>query len=452
MIMDWSEYQKKLCVVSSISMLVMDKILVAIVVPLITNWDWALTANTPSNTTALTETGITNNFTHIQPQLKASSELASIFIGCSVLELISTITSGILVDSIGLDFAALVGLSFSGISCVLYGISSDFSGIIAAKISQGISSPIMISTAFARINECLKSDPVATKRAMSFATVANTFAFLGPAFAGVIFQYFGSLACFMSLLSFDGIILFAVIINIRLVSYGKPDKSGTNKQHDNQSLTTLLQFLLKLAKDYQIMIIILIMTIAWLPRAFFEPTLSIWMTNRFNSGPAIVGTVWGTAGIAVILSSAITARFVGLKSKFMWLYGLGHTLITGILVSLLPLSPNPVYVSIVFTLYVYSAMCSRNCLICMFKDIIDCKYDGYYALATSVLCFGFTLPYLIEPIAIPLFNNLGFKFMCILVGLMISLCSPLLLCLRKIISQNISETEQLVKDDPNRQN
>ena len=445
--MEWGEFQKKLCVVSSISMLVMDKILVAIVVPLIADWDWALTTNTVSNTTPLNETDITKNFTLIQPQLKASSELASIFIGCSVLELISTFTSGILVESIGLDFAALVGLLFSGMSCVLYGISSDFSGIIAAKISQGISSPILISAAFARINECLKDNLVATKK-------------------GNDFRYCGKHVCFSwSSFCWNNISIhwnFSMFYDVTFTRYHhtpcshwqcsscRPQKalSGIDEQHENQSVKTLLQFLLKLIKDYQIVIIILTMTVAWLPRAFLEPILSIWMTTKFKSGPAVVGTVWGSAGIAVILSSVITARFVELKPNFLWLYGLSHTLVTGILISLLPLSPNPVIVSVLFTLYGYSAMCSRNCLICIFKDIIDCRYDGYYALATSVLCFGFTLPYLLEPISIPIFNELGFQYMCILVGFMISLCSPLLLCVRKIISQNISEKEQLMKDVP----
>ena len=64
----------------------------------------------------------------------------------------------------------------------------------------------------------------------------------------------------------------------------------------------------------------------------------------------------------------------------------------------------------------------------------------------GVFHLGFSFPYIVAPIAIPLFNELGFQVMCIVVASVVCVCSPLFICFRKHTGNEDDELNDLLPD------
>ena len=449
--------ERNIRLATCLSMLTLDKILVAIVVPLIAQWEWALVEEDTIGGHYREDTiEIFNSSASIgtiassHQQMKASPKLTVIFLFYSSLEFIFVPLSGYIGDRYGVDCVALTGVFLAGTISILYAFVNDLPGIISARLLQGLSSAFISPTAFARLAEAFADDDDATRRVMAAAMATSMFSFLGPAIAGIIFQYLGPVSCFMPLLALSVLVFIGIAItfrmggNVRRNSTTKDPADPTSETLDQES-TTLLDVL----KDHQMQAAVILFTTAWLPRTVLEPTLSIWISNAFNGGSALSGIVWGSAGLSVLASSVVTSQVVHHINDYIWLFGLVNILTAGLALVLLPLSRHPSMAAVCFSTCIFLSFNARNTLICEYKTIADSKFRGSYALVMGVFHFGFTLPYIIgAPIAVPVFNKIGFEFMCIVAAGVVWASMPLFLCFRATSDNSDTDPEQdhLIQD------
>ena len=453
-------FERNLRFVTSLIMLTLDKILVGIVVPLITQWEWALATDSyvgesegdaEIQNTSLLSAAVNDTSAAPRHQMKASPKLTVIFLAYSSLEFILTPISGYLGDKYGLDCVAIAGVLLAGTISILYAFLSSLPGILIARLLQGASTAFLSPTAFARLAEAFSDDADATRRVMTCAMATSMFSFLGPGLAGITFQYFGPVPCFMSILAISVVVFIGIAITFRF----NGNISANNLSQDHLDSTESLDLkppvtLLDVLKDHQIQAAVILFTAAWLPRTFLEPTLSIWISNTFNGGgPALSGAIWGTAGLSVVASSVITSFVAIRKPDHIWLFGLVNIFAAGLPLVLLSQSTHPAMAAVCFSTCIYLSFCARNTLICMYKSITDSKFRGSYALVMGIFHFGFTLPYIIgAPVAIPLFNTVGFELMCIVVAGLVWASCPLFLCFRTSSNTNEEdEQDRLIQDN-----
>ena len=445
-------FERRVRFVTSISFLILDKILVAIVVPLVAQWQWAKT-DSPIETIWPAEKGnlstyVVENATSAAQEhqlIMASPKLMVVFLSYGVLEFLLCPFSGYIGNKFGLDLVAVVGIFIASIICIIYAFVDSLPGILTARMLQGICSAFISPTAFARLIEAYADDDNTAKRVMNFATATTMFSFLGPGIAGITFQYLGTIPCFMTLLTVYIVCLIGIAFTFRL---------GRHVGNHNKTLNLLngpkmVGFtLVDVLKDSEIQAAVILLTSVWLPRTFLEPLLSIWISNAFNGGPALAGIVWGTAGLSVIAASVVTSQIAVHKPAYMWLFGIVNMLATSIPLMLLPLSTHPAIAAVLFSLCIYGSFSARNTLLSLYKAIADTKFRSHYALVMGVFHIGLSLPYIIgAPAAIPLFNGIGFQLMCIVVACALCVCAPLFLCFRNLPDASDAEHDRLILDD-----
>ena len=355
-------FERRVRFVSSILLLTLEKILVAIVVPLVAQWQWAIT-DSPIETIGLAEIGnlstsenvvvnaTTSSAQNHQP-IMASSKLTGIFLSYGVLEFVLCPFSGYIGDKFGLDCVAVAGVFIASFICIIYAFVDSLLGILTARTLQGICSAFISPTAYARLTEAFADDDRTATRVMNFATATMMFSFLGPGIAGITFQYVGPIPCFATLLTLCIVCFIGIAVTFRLgrnVSNNKTEDSLNDSKMMGLHGFTLVDVM----TDSQIQAAVILLTSAWLPRTFLEPLLSIWISNAFNGGPALAGIVWGTAGLSVITACVVTSQIAVHKPAYMWLFGIVNMLATSIPLMLLPLSTHPAIAAVLFSLCIY---------------------------------------------------------------------------------------------------
>ena len=170
-------------------------------------------------------------------------------------------------------------------------------------------------------------------------------------------------------------------------------------------------------KNYKIIILSGSMVVATLPKKCLDLTIGIWMAETFNSGPATIGTAIGVAAIAVILGNISGVSI----SVFWWrhvpLLNALSLALSVVPIMLLPFSTNPYSVATCYFFNVYFFSITKYWTVHLVAEIADKLYPRGRARVMNVLTAFMATPAIIGPvIGLILFNSIGFKYMCILLG------------------------------------
>ena len=334
----------------------------------------------------------------------------------------------------------LIGLLLSSVMSVTFAFSEDFWEVLVARLLQGAASPFNTSISYATLTCLYSQDTAMGKIMLGIAVSTNSFSFIGAALFGITYEYLGQQLCFLLLLlppcAFLLLMVSVLLVSSRVSSSKSPSQDfemsiKEDDPHNNQqelsrshlpdygiSVDQYDDICIKdILKNYKIIILSCSMVVATLPKKCLDLTIGIWMAETFNSGPATIGTAKGVAAIAVILGNISGASI----SVFWWrhvpLLNALSLALSVVPIMLLPFSTNPYSVATCYFFNVYFFSTTKYWTVHLVAEIADKLYPRGRARVMNVLTAFMATPAIIGPvIGLILFNSIGFKYMCILLG------------------------------------
>ena len=373
-----------------------------------------------------------------QHPIVISNKLIALFMSYPLIALLLSPISGILGDRVGFDVPLLLAFVATTVICLLYAFTDSFLSILSARLLQGVASGFGRPNAFARMFVIYPQSTDKGKYVLALAMGANAFDFLGPAIVGFIFDQFGPIVCFLSILPYVAALAICVCLTSLSSCRRNPDlerypinqrytSSPNSSEETSSGLTDTVKRLWDISTHSKIIIATLTISVVWLPRTSLEPTIAFWLKEHFSSGVTETGLVWGVGGASVLLSNLIAARVSVLFPQKMWLYTAISASLCCVPIILLPLAPNVYLVAVCFALYIVNAASARFGGMFLLTNIAQSQFEDSYGLIMSFASIGFLLPYFITPfVSIPLYNHIGFESMCFIIGPISLIYSPLL--------------------------
>ena len=292
------------------------------------------------------------------------------------------------------------------------------------------------------MNSLYSPDSPTGRVALGIVMNADAISFVGTLMFGTLFEYIGQLICFLTLLvPFTSILLFSVVFSI----------CSNNTENECSSEQVTIEGL-GLASFYDIVKIPIMLTgcvslaLAWLPRICIENTISVWMLDEFSSGPTTVGDVLSLSAISVLsanlLSVALTVRYPEKTVVFTCL----TMCFTGLSAAALSLSYTPYHIAVIFAIHIFFSSCNRYFVMNIMSTFAETLMNIPRCQVMSVANIGMLIPYMTAPcLAIPLYNSIGFRYMCLTVGPLCTLYAPFIYL---IIARTISKSEYTELEAP----
>ncbi|XP_072043316.1 vesicular acetylcholine transporter-like [Amphiura filiformis] len=294
--------------ISCLGILTLEKIIHAMIAPLITQWDWATTVGYETYPNG-TVTSLGDYYPSCEECREESSSKTLKLSGfVAAFLLISPITnaafsplSGYFGDKAGYDFALLLGLSTSVVTTLFFAFFSNFSALFSANLLMGIAGAFNTPNTFAKLNKLYPPDSDSGKTALGMAMTTNVFSFIGPAIVGILYEYAGQLLCFLTLfLPLQLILIFATSWSVYVMIHEANRQDVYDKDNsspfDNEEEQDILDqgkanCFEKVLNHPKILVLSGTMLVGWLPRKCLETCLTVWMYDNFHSGPSEVGLV-----------------------------------------------------------------------------------------------------------------------------------------------------------------
>ncbi len=457
---------KHLQLLSCLGILILEKIIHAMVAPLLTQWDWVTTDGQQCNLPC-----VVSNSTKIVPELSPDGYLpdSSDIIGThepfsicqecqqdtnheplkltglvAVFLLIQPITntmcsplSGLLGDKKGYDFALLLGLFTSVIAALLFAFFVTFPALFSANLLVGIAGALNSPNTFAKLNKLYAPDSDMGKTVLGLAMTTNVFSFIAPVLVGILYEHLGQLMCFLILFLPLQLTLIASTCwsfctidqdqdqdtkedeDEDILDYGAT-KSSLFENDDQQNRDHREGTFFKIALDHpKILLLTGAILVGWTPRKCIEASLAVWMSNEFNSGPSYIGLVLGSGVISVLAANSFAAWFSIRFPQHLWKWVSLTLAMCGVsIIALLWTSNYIALVSFYIGMYVFFACSARYATMGLLSMLAETITDAPRSKVMSIANIGMTLPSFIGPvISIPLYNHFGFHVINLVVGI-----------------------------------
>ena len=220
-----------------------------------------------------------------------SNKLIALFMSYPLIALLLSPISGILGDRVGFDVPLLLALVAATLICLMYAFTESFLSILSARLLQGVASAFGRPNAFARMFVIYPQSTDKGKYVLALAMGANAFDFLGPAIVGFLFDHFGPIVCFLSILPYVAAIAICVSLTSfsscrrksdlersPIVPINQRERSSPNSSEETSSgLTDTVERLWDIFTHSKIIIATLTISVVWLPRTSLEPTIAFWL-------------------------------------------------------------------------------------------------------------------------------------------------------------------------------
>ena len=437
--------------------------------PILSEWDWVHNTLYTNNTSdgLMKNSQNTTLDSHLFDTESAPIHITAIiiFLVTPVVSFIFAPLSGYIADTVGYETSLLVGILLFLVMSVSFAFSEDFWEVLVARFLQGAASPFNTSISYATITCLFSQDTAMGKIVLGIAVSTNSFSFIGAALFGITYEYLGQQLCFLLLLLPPCVILLLLVsvllVSNRVESSTKPSSQDTDslsssklssqdtgqdlllyssdsemsvKEDDDHNTKQELSrsycpdsgisedeyddlYMIDILKNYRIIILCGSMVLATLPKKCLDLTIGIWMSETFNSSPATVGMAMGVATIAVILGNVSGASISICFWRHVPLANALSLALSVVPIMLLPFSTNPYIVAICYFLNVYFFSMAKYWTVHLVAEIADRLYPRGRARVMNVLTAFMVTPAIIGPIiALILYNSVGFKYMCIILG------------------------------------
>ncbi len=450
----WEKYSR---IISSLGMFALGKTLGSMIVPIIAKWDWAVMFPDPITTKDLMyqPDHILSNITMITTECQNTAEshldplLLVVFLVVPITGILVSPVIGVLGDTLGNDLLVLIGIVDMCVVSALFASSSSFSVVVTARILLGLGSSIMHLNALGRVFQVVKPNSQESNTIIGLFLSLYSFQFFLPGIFGIIFKHYGQVLAFTSLIPIE-VILGASVVS----TYQFKNKSGHKSTTETRaSVVSTYQFKNKsghkstnrntfarnnvtmwtVVSDIRILILSCVIAISWLPKTCLEPVLSVWLQQEYSGDTGTTSMIWGVAGFSVLAACFVSIYCMKYCShNHLLVYTTFHFALSTVPIALLPHMSSPPGVAICFTLSIYFASAGRYGAMCILAALAEEELDQAFGKVLALANIGFATPYLLAPlIAIPLYNNVGFRMMCVVIAPLSVLFAPMLHILRK---------------------
>ncbi len=351
-----------------------------------------------------------------------------VIISLPIFQMLTAPLAGTIGDCFGYDVGILIGLFAAVVLDTILLCSQTFRAVLTAHCIKGISNGLSFTLGTAKIVQIYPTSDRHHSIAMFFVMTTTAFSVLNSIMAGAVISHYGIYAWFyitivLSVLLIITVICFQITACQRSISLtDAPEVKPTLTEetpmlHSQDNATRSNTTLYTILTDYQILIASGGIAMSQLNRVILQPTIGLWITNKFNVGPDVTGLIWGLGGVPLIMSNIIGARFAHWKSDWLWLYALVHLLLCVVPVIYLPFSSTLWYAAIAVVVYFYASSSVRFALTMLYPILAEKKFHDAYGRVMAFADIGLDVAYLLGPIcAIPMINNIGFQNTCFCIG------------------------------------
>ncbi|CAD5234152.1 unnamed protein product [Bursaphelenchus xylophilus] len=412
--------------------LMIDYMLTTVVVPIIP--DYLIKLWTEDGSIVLAENETVN-------YSETSIPVGFLFGSKSVVQIIFNLIAGPLTNRLGYPIVMFVGFILIVVSTIAFGFSKAYWTLFFARSVQGIGSAFT-STAGLGMVAKMYTDEV--ERGKAIATLLGGLALgalIGPAYGGLTYEYGGILLPFGILAVFaliDGG-LQAIILRPTIQ---REDVEGTHVG--------------KLLIDPYVMITAGAILIANMAISVLEPSLPLWMIEKWNSSSVAQGLVFFPLTLGYLINTQI---FGALAHNFgRWKCAMGGMIMIGLAGIMIPFCPNIYFLLLPITLTGLGIGIVDSTMFPTLGTVVDKRhaaaYGSVYAIGDSSVCVAFAAgPFLAGPFV----KWFGFKYMMIIMSIINILYTPLLIFLKRLdtmertdskanTEENKTKTEETPKD------
>ncbi|CAD5231025.1 unnamed protein product [Bursaphelenchus okinawaensis] len=294
-------------------------------------------------------------------------------------QLFVNLFAGPLTRRIGYSIPMLAGFIITLISIMMFAVSRSFWMLFTARSIQGVGSAFTVASGMGMLAKAYNDDDHERGRAMGLALAGVSFGLMaGPVFGGFLYNYGGIYAPFGIL---AGITVIAIVIEIILL---RP------KIEEQQSKSGSLR---EVICDPQVIITALGIAISNFGMATTEPTIPLFIQQKWGVSPTLQGLVFLPSSLA---SAFCSTYFEPVLEKMgRWLAAMIGLLIIAVCVLVIPLMPN--YTTLLGPVFVlgWGVAMAQTALFPTVSQIVDARHENAYgvafAIADSAVCLAFTV-------------------------------------------------------------
>ncbi|CAD5234150.1 unnamed protein product [Bursaphelenchus xylophilus] len=392
--------------------LVIDYMLTTVVVPIVPDYLtklWIEEHGADNNSVAYSETSI---------------PVGALFGSKSIVQIVFNLIAGPLTNRIGYSSVMSSGFVLLIISTVTFAFSKQYWTMFVARSVQGIGSAFTTTAGLGLIAKMYTDE---SERGRAIATALGGLALgslVGPLYGGVLYHYGGLLLPFgiLALLTIVDGGVQAIMLRPKIE---REDVKGTN-------VKTLLL-------DPYVIISSVAIFVSNMTISIMEPTLPLWMIERWDSSSVVQGLVF----FPQTLGYLINTQFLGaLTYKYgRWKCTILGLIICGIAGISVPFCPNVYYLIVPIGLTGVGVGMVDSTMFPMLGAVVDKRhssaYGSVYAIGDSAVCVAFGVgPF----IAGPFVKFFGFQYTMFFMSGLNLLFAPFLIFLKRLDAIKRTET------------
>ena len=368
-----------------------------------------------------------------------ASEDASIgmlFACKAIVQLLINPVSGTVIDRVGYDMPMVFGLGILVFSTILFAVGQSYGLLFFARGLQGVGSAFADTSGLAMIADRYTEEH-ARQKAMAIALAFISFGSLfAPPFGGLLYEFAGKALPFVILA------LIALIDGALLLLVMKPQRlelAALKKSGSAPKGTPIYKLIL----DPYIAVCAGALVMANTSLAFLEPTIAIWMKEKFKASEFQIGMVWLPAFFPHIFGVWLTVRLARSFPSKMWLVTAVGLVMEGICCLIIPFCSSYGQVIVPIMIDCFGIALVDTAILPTMAFLVDANHVSVYGSVYAIADISYCLAYAFGPIlAGGIVAAVGFMWLNI--GIFISnvAFAPAMMMIRNIYKYKAYEEEE----------
>lgn len=224
--------------------------------------------------------------------------IGMLFASKAIVQIITGPFSGPVANRFGKQWTMLVGMCIIVVATMIFAVGKSYAVLFVARAAQGVGSSLVATAGLSLLAVLHADNEEAQGKAMGMATSGvGLGVIVGPPFGGVTY-HFGNKALPFYIL--------AGLATLNLVAQGimlHREKIVENPRDDAEKPKSILT----LMKDSSVWSVVYSLMIVTTGISFLEPTLPLWMEDKFGAPPWETGVIFLAASISYLLGIPVAS-------------------------------------------------------------------------------------------------------------------------------------------------
>ena len=354
----------------------------------------------------------------------------------AIVQLLINPLSGTVIDRMGYDIPMVFGLGILVFSTILFAAGQSYGMLFFARGLQGVGSAFADTSGLAMIADRYTEEH-ARQKAMAIALAFISFGCLfAPPFGGLLYEFAGKALPFVILA------LIALIDGALLLLVMKPQRlelAALKKSGDAPKGTPIYKLIL----DPYIAVCAGALVMANVSLAFLEPTIAIWMKEKFKATEFQIGMVWLPAFFPHIFGVWLTVKLARSFPSKMWLVTAVGLVLEGFCCLIIPFCSSYSMVIVPIMIDCFGIAMVDTAILPTMAFLVDANHVSVYGSVYAIADISYCLAYAFGPIvAGGIVASVGFMWLNIGIFFSNIAYAPAMLCIRNIYKYKAYEDEE----------